>query len=563
MFENKLKPQPVSKVNPQVAFANAFITTAKAETSKTRSGNGALKYSSSGSSLVDQFTSSGKFKAPRKFSEIVRDAEILWGEDPLKAVKFTLFLRTIPRVVALPDGTKTQAAQKGGELKHEAIMRMIWLHVKSPETFWENILLFVSVGSWHDVFTMLQYDLVYNGWEKRMLDWEKFGQLILAALQNNNTSELVKKYLPQIKARSVCKSVEAQANNQISKWICSLLYGPKESAPNYKNYRKLKTSGTAHSWQKLISQKRFTEIDFNSIHGRALSILVRGKFLNNQGLSERYKVWVTKPETQVKYTGFVHELFEGISPNGGGWGRSSISIPVEKSETINKQFYTLVNKARENNVTNLIVVRDTSGSMGSNCPGTKSSCYDVAKALALFFSEFLEGRFAKNWIEFNSTAKMHEWVGQNPVDRWCNDSSSYVGSTNFQSVVRLFADIKRQGVPESDFPSGILCLSDSEFDPDQLGKTNVEAAHRILSQAGFSQEYIDNFVIVLWNLQSNAYGKGTGEKFETGKDTKNVFYMGGYSGANVSFLSEKIKTTYELMDEALNQEILSMVKISG
>lgn len=553
MFNTKRSPETTTKKSTTKAASvnNKFLQTASVKAAETRSGNGALKYSTSGSSLVDQFTITGKYKEPRSFKDISRDADILWGEDQLKAVKFTLFLRTIPRTVNLPDGTKTEGPQKGSELKHEAIMRMIWLHTNSPETFWKNILLFVSLGSWHDVFTMLQYDLVYNGWKNRVLDWNKFGQLILAGLQNDQTSELIKKYLPQIKSRSQTKTIEAQSNNEIAKWICSLLFGNKENPSTYKQYRKLKTSGTAHEWQKLISKGKFTDIDFNAIHGRALSVLVKSKFLKNHGLSDKYAKWVAKPETEVKYTGFVHELFQGYT-----WQNTK-----HECDTIDKQFDTLVTKARQNEVTSLIVVRDTSASMGSNCPGTKSTCYDVGKALALYFSEFLQGTFSGHWIEFNSTAKLHQWKGSTPTAKWKNDRSSFVGSTNFQSVIDLFCEMKRKGTPESDFPSGILCISDSEFNPAQLDKTNVQTALTKLKNGGFSKDYVDNFVIVLWNLQNRYYGQGSGEKFETAKDTKNVFYFGGYSASTISFLSSKIKTTYELMEEALDQEILNMVEI--
>lgn len=518
----------------------------------TRSGNGALKYTSSGNALVDQFTIAGKYKVPRSYADISRDADILWSEDPLKAVKFTLFLRTIPRIVSLPDGTKTEAPQKGTELKHEAIMRMIWTHVHSPKTFWNNILLFVSLGSWHDVFTMLQYDLSYNGWKNRKLDWDKFADLIVAGLGNPNTRDLIKKYLPQIKAKSACKTIDAQSNNQIAKWLCSVLFGGKEdSSSTYKKYRQLKTSGTAHTWQKLISQRRFSELDFNAIHGRALSILVKSKFLSKQGLSDKYNEWVKRPETQVKYTGFVHELFEGFWKND-----------QNKEETINKQFHTLVEKARQGETTELIVVRDTSGSMMATCPGTNSSCYDVAKALALYFSEFLRGSFADHWIEFNRRAKLHKWQGTSPTAKWKNDKSDCVGNTNFQGVVDLFVEMKvEQNVPEEDFPRGILCVSDGEFDSASLSATNVEIARRKLHNAGFSRDYCENFVIVLWNLQNDYYGRGSGEKFETATDTKGVYYFGGYSASVISFLTGKIKTTYELMEDALNQEVLNLVEI--
>jgi hypothetical protein len=107
--------------------------------------------------------------------------------------------------------------------------------------------------------------------------------------------------------------------------------------------------------------------------------------------------------------------------------------------------------------------------------------------------------------------------------------------------------------------TGILCISDSEFNPTQLGKTNVETAKSKLRSAGFSTAYVDNFVIVLWNLQ-HGYGGG-GRKFETHGDVQNVFYFSGYSAATVSFLTDDIKTAAELFDAAMNQEVLSLVKL--
>lgn len=556
MFDSKVKSlfDNSSKSNTKTS---AFVSAALKKGAETRSGNGALKYSTTGSTLVDQFGVMGKYKAPRTFSEISKDSEALWADSKWDSVAFSIYLRMISRQTMYLDGTKTATSQKGGELRHEGIMRFLWLHFKDEKTFWANIGLLISAGSWKDIFTMLSYDLVHHGWEGRKLNWKKFGELILSGLENSNTSDLVKKYLPQIKTKSACKTVEAQADTVIAKWICSLLFGTKENAGStYKKYRQLKTSGTAHEWQKLISTKQFDRIDFSKVHGRALSKLVQGKFLFNQNLSDKYKEWITAPDTkEVKYTGFVHELFEGL-------GRQSRrTVTSNEEETINKQFATLVKKGGEAGQTSLIVVRDTSASMGSPATGSNMSCYDIGKALALYFSEFLTGRFADAWIEFNSDAKMHTWKGQTPVDKWKNDHSSFVGGTNFQSVINLFANLKSKGISEEDFPTGILCISDSEFNPTQLGQTNVEAAKETLRRAGFSKSYVDNFVIVLWNLQSGYYGRGTGEKFETYGDVPNVFYFSGYSATTVSFLSQKIKTAEELVREALSQELIQRVEV--
>jgi len=550
LFEAKPKTTSASSTN-------AFVKAGMKKAAVTKSGNGALKYSTTGNDFVDQFGKLGTMKVPRSYADVSKDMSTLWAQNPETAVKFALYIRTITRTTQMFDGSKTEFPQRGAGLRNEGIMRMLWLAINHKDVFWKNVPLFVSLGSWKDVITMLSVDLQYHGWDDRKLDWDKFGSLILAGLENENTSNLIKKFLPQLKANSQCKTVSAQADNMIAKWICSLLFGTKESGSTYKAYRKFKTSGTAHEWQKLISKKLLNDINFDTIHGRALALLVSGKFITKNGLERVYEKWIeSKPI--AKFTGYPHELFA--------------KLPYKKFQidTLNAQFKGLVETSKKGAVdgTSLIVVRDTSGSMSSQAPGTKQTCFDIGKALALFFSEMLPtGHFANSWIEFNSDAKMHQWKGSTPWEKWTNDHSNFVGSTNFQSVIKLFATIKKSGIPESEFPTGILCISDSEFNPGQLGKTNVETARETLKKAGFSDEYCKNFKIVLWNLQNNYYGKGSGEKFETHGETENVYYFSGYDGSVIAFLTgvngqkAEPKTDVELFEAAMDQEVLNMVTV--
>lgn len=547
-------PAKTSVKKSTIETGNQFLFGAKKEAAKVLSGNGAIKFSTTNNPFVDQFGVLGSYKTPRQFNEIVNDCETLWAEDKSLCVKFIAYIRTINRKTDIVlTGIKTDQAQVGAELKYEGIMRMLWLSQKDAKAFWNNVGLFLSVGSCKDIVTMLQYDLMFHGWEGRKLDWNKFGDLIKTLLDSPDTVNLMKKYLPQIKARSACKSVESQADNIIAKWICSILFGNKENSSNYKKYRQLKVSGNAHEWQQLISQKQFTKIDFKKIHGRALNLLVKSKFLKNQGLSFTYEKWVDAQET-VKYTGFVHELLCELDSN-----RENNFV-----KTVDKQFLELVNKVKgsDENLTKFIVVRDTSASMGSIATGTKFSCMNIGKALALYFSEFLTGTFANHWIEFNSDAKLHQWKGATASARWYADRSSYVGGTDFQSVINLFCKMKKQGTPEADFPNGILCISDSEFNPVSLGKTNVEQALDSLRKAGFSKDYLDTFKIVLWNLQSGYYGSTTGKKFETFGDVKNVYYFSGYSAATVKFLLDnKVETAADLFLAAMDQQVLNLIQV--
>lgn len=555
MFTNKKTSlfNTGNKASSAFASGNSFTNAGLKRSARTLSGNMALKYKTTGNDFVDQFGKMGSYKAQRSFTEISKDTQLLWSQNPYLTMCFIFFLRLITRVVSLFDGVKTSTVQRGSGLRYEGIMRMIWVHINYPDVFWKNIKLFISIGSWKDIFLMLQYDLEYNGWEGRVLDWDKFKTLILAGLENPNTTHLVKKYLPQIKARSKCTTLQSQSDTMIGKWICFAL------DIKYVQYRKLKSSGKAHTWQQLISKRLFNMVDFNTIHGKALTLLVSSKFLANHKLENKYQEWI-QTQPIAKFTGYVHELMAKVKRD----------MKPYLKETINKQFAGLIETAKKNakTQTGLIVVRDTSGSMSSTCSGTKMSAGDIAKALALYFSEFLHGYFSNSWIEFNASAKMHQWKGNTPVDKWLNDSSSYIGNTNFQSVIDLFLRLKKEGIPESDFPSGILCISDGEFDaPRMLAKTNVDVAFNKLKDAGFSYDYVSNFKIILWNLQTRFYGDDTGKKFETYGNVNNVFYFSGYDGSVMAFLTgvegqtSEPKNAEELFNAAMNQEIMSMIQI--
>ena len=559
MFNEKQKPQKI--VSPVTEEKKPlFVSEAMKPSPLTLSGNGAIKYSTTGNSFVDQFGATSQYKELRPFDIISKDCEALWDANPENAVKFMFFLRTISRTTVLPNGKKTSEPQRGSELRHEVFFRLFWLNEKSKKVFNDNIHILPIVGSWKDVFQMLKYDLSYNGWDYRRLNWDHIAGVLLAGLNDDSQRELIKKYMPHIRAKSACKTIDAQSNSMIGKWLCSKLF--KSSIVDtkyYAQYRRLKSSGTQHSWQQLISQHKFDAIDFNKIHGRALSKLVNSKFLKNHDLSDKYSEWIKSPDTkEVKYTGFVHELLGPLAPPNYSWNNKSPEISVAQRETINKQFTTLVEKGKSENPdqSKLIVVRDTSGSMSSNAKGTSFSSNHIAKSLALYFSEFLEGSFANAWIEFNNTSVMHTWSGDSVCERYKKDISAVIGGTNFQSVIDLFCRMKvTNNIPESEFPTGILCLSDGEFNQISLEQTNVQYGRDRLKAAGFTQDYCDNFVIVLWNIANNYYADSS-TKYETYNNAPNTHYFSGYSGSVISFLTSKIKNPEELFEAAMDQEVL-------
>ena len=529
----------------------------------TTSGNGALKLTSTGDPFVDQFGLISQYRQLRPYSSVSKDMQELWNIDPMYTLKLLFYIRLITRKVKFSNGTETSKVQKGAGLRHEAFMRMLWLAVNHSDVFYKNLPLFITIGSWKDIIQLMSYDLQYHGWDNRVLDFNKMSDFILAGLENPNTCNLVKKFLPTIKARSKCKTLESQADTIIGKFLAHKLFGDGEFSPklhsnnSYCLYRKLKSSGTAHEWQQMISRSQFN-IDFSKVHGRALALLVSGNYLKNHNLEKDYENWIKK-QPVAKFTGFVYELFKGLNLNS----------PLYKKYTIDKQFENLIQTAKEGSSTesSFIVARDVSGSMSSNVKGLTISSNDVAKSMALYFSYLLKGNFANSYIEFSHKPILKYWEGDSPTDKYLKNINYCFGDTNFLGIADLFIEIYKHTSIEK-FPKGLICISDGEFNDSGDNKTNFQSFKKRLLKAGFPKDYVDNFKIVLWDIPNAFYSfDEIRPKFESYADTPNFFYMGGLDPAGITFLlggevNKSIpKTPRELFEAAMNQEIMDYIQM--
>lgn len=564
MFDSKKKQLFEVEKKTSVMTKDPFLRGAIA-TDTVLSGNDSVKLKSTGSDFVDQFASASKYRTPRKYSEISKDMETLWSQNPLLTLKLLVYLRLVTRVCRFPDGTLTKTTQRGQGLKHESIMRMLWLIVNHPEIFIKNVTIFISAGSWKDLITMMQYDAMYNG-ENHSFDWRILIEIIAKGLENPNTSHLIRKYLPTIRAKSKCRTVESQADNLVAKAICRQLFGSKSSEKSghtYELYRKLKVQGEAHEWQQAISQRDFMSINFDTIPGKALQLLVNSKFLKNQGLEAKYEAWIANKPV-AKYTGYVYELFSPFE------NKNLYTVKEYQKNTVNAQFeqlITVASKDMKEGENGLICVLDSSGSMSGTLTGVTVSAYTIAKTMTLFFSELLKGRFHNHYFEFSNTTEYRQFKGSTPWEKYHSNNSRITANTNFVSVADKFVQILKTGVKEKEFPSGMLCLSDGEFDRTYSNNNKAVATFRkILLKGGFSKKFVNNFKIILWDIPNGYYGKST-PKFEELANSPNTIHIGGLDGSIVTFLlgneiSHKApSTSEELFEAAMNQEILAYLNI--
>ena len=133
-------------------------------------------------------------------------------------------------------------------------------------------------------------------------------------------------------------------------------------------------------------------------------------------------------------------------------------------------------------------------------------------------------------------------------------------------MAERFAELKGKGYEEKDFPTGVIAISDGEF--NRRGNTSSYKAFKdILRRADFSEEFVDNFKIVLWDIPNNYYGNRMTPHFEELADCPGMFHIAGFDPAGIAFLMgteyhpQTPKTTAELFMAAMDQEILNLLRV--
>lgn len=576
-YFGKQFPIDEKKVFKGTGQENLFVKTALKSSAQTMTGNGGVAFSTTGDEHLDDFGSFSKYGRKRTYAEVSRTMATIWT-NPVVAVKLTLYNRMISRNTALPNGEQTEVSQIGQGNRHETYMRLFWIAQNYPKVFKSVLPIFIAAGSWRDVFTMMRYDLDVHGPAERVLPWDYLLDVIKVGISDANQVKLLTAYLPQKKSPSNMKMKNGKISRhmywdtQVAKIIINELW-PEYNEGDcdltlkkdiYKRYRQLKGL-SSKSWQKLISQGRVKELDFDKIHGRALTSISKDAFLSKHGLTKRYLNWIGEKPV-AKFTGYPYEL---LCPPVGG---------TANKMTRNAQFMKLIEQAvsaiPEDSPSGLLPVVDTSHSMSSTADGVDFSAMEIAYASAVYMSYMCKGPFQNIFGYFSRKCEITKWKGVTPIDRYQTRAPGIVADTNFLSIAEKLIEMKEQGVPESDFPEGIVCFSDGEF--NNTGYSTAEKSLRkSLLYGGFSKEYVDNFMIVLWNVPNSYYGNKN-VAFQTYGEHSNVYYMSGFDTAGLAFLfgkqqkdpetgevklvRSKPKDAKELMINALDQEIMLLIE---
>ena len=529
--------------------------------------NGAVSFSTCGKAIIDQFSHAGT-AIGRPIETVFAEQAELWREDPESAIRFPFYLRLVTRKVKVSENEKTEAVQKGAGLRDEAFKRILWVAYNQPDAFKRNAWLLPVVGSWKDLWTLMLLDME----NENRLDKGFIFSIMAAGLDDATQCDLIRKYMPAIRSTEKCKTERAKTLNTLAKAFAAFL------GLSAKEYRKMKASGTAHDFQKLICSRSYADIDWKTIPGRALTHLISGKFLDNHGLTEDYLKWVMSQPT-VKFTGYVYELGMKLDAMGRNLSMNTAPSRAAAIYTINKQFDGLIDLAKKDQggiKGNVLCALDTSGSMEcgiSGVPGLTS--YDVCVSLGIYFSELNEGYFHNTVAMFDNVSRVMKLSGTFS-EKWqaIHNATTAWGGTDFMSLVRLLVDERKKhpSIPESEFPQTLLVVSDMQFNPSgyynrrsEREATNQEAA-RALLRTVFSDDFVDNFNFIWWYCASRS---GAGHDVPATMDQGGNYVFSGFDGSIVTLLlggEEQTKpdgmplTMEEMVQKALSQEIFAFVK---
>lgn len=537
------------KTNTMDAGANGAMTE-----------NGAVSYSTIGTTLLDQFGKAGAFRG-RSINEVWNDQLKLWAEDPEMALKFPFYLRMITRQTNVMGKGKTEKVQKGQGARDEAFKRLLWVAKYHPVEFYRNLWLLPIIGSWKDLWVLLSFEGADEYLKK-----EEFFKVIAEGIGDADNKDLVKKYLPRIRSNSKCKTEWAKKTNTLAKEFANRV------GWDYKEYRFFKTTGRAHKFQTYICQGLYSKIEWGHIPGKALLNLVTGKFLDRHNLTEDYIKWLEE-QPVAKFNGYPFELGAKV-----GWNHE---ISLAQKITIDKQFKNLIETAKKDGTPmngNVLCALDTSGSMTSPISfDTNISAYDVCVSLGVYFSELNQGAFHNVVAMFDDTSELLTLKGDSFCDKLMQIRRARTawGGTNFQSIIDMLV-LTRKMHPEialEDYPETILVVSDMQFNPtDSWGhkgnviaeQSNYEAAMSKLRMV-FPEEYVKKVKIIWWFCT----GRHTAD-FPSTMDDAGTYVISGYDGAIVSaILGGEVKvnekgeviqpTMQDIVNAALNQEVLSLV----
>jgi len=410
----------------------------------TRTNEGDIQFSNSGSPLIDFFSKAGSIYDRKYHIAFYENEESIldlfkkaWDSDSWNAFKLMLWVRDC----------------RGGAGNRSGFRSILnWLANSNPEWIELNMHWIPFIGRWDDLRSLFKTSME-----------EKAGRFWWNEI--------------------------SQGNVLAAKW-CDRSDYPVRKAAGMKIgvfRRYLANIRKEHIVEHKMCSDQWEKIEYDKVPSVAMARYTRAFLNNDEKRFTYFKEAVKSGTKKVKADAiFPHDCVR-TAFNGD-------------PEMANLQFDALPVYAPDDSMT--IVISDTSGSMTSNVGGSIRAI-DISMGLALYFSGKVskDNPFYKRFIKFCDEGHLVDWRGiefsraiKNP-----RIFDGAIGSTRIDKALNTILNIAvKNKIPQRLMPKNLLIVSDMQF---HQGTDNSESAIES-SLKGWDQENYDRPNIIYWNVVS-------------------------------------------------------------
>lgn len=452
---------------------NTFMDSLIRTTNFTETENGAIAHKSTLNKIYDMFALGGAYRN-RTDEDCILLFKNALEEDETLALKCLFYLRDI----------------RGGQGERRFFRVCFnWLAKNYPEIARRNLINLAEYGRYDDLYCVVgtpvekdMFALIKEQLEKdiaSMNESEKSGVSLLAKwLKSENAS-----------------SKETKMLGNKTRIALGL---------THKSYREILSvlRTRINIVEKLMSEKRFNEIEYSKIPSKA-GLIYRNAFAKRD--AERYKEFMASKETKVNAgVNYPYEMVREVTKHLNHYYWEKDYEWTEEERNSLQKFWDQQKDYLNGIPCKMIGVIDTSGSM-TGASGNNVAPINVAISIGMYAAERLGGPFKNHFITFASQPQLIEIEGIDFVDKVKRIyDKNLVDNTNLRAAFDLIKNIALQpDVKKEDVPNKLVVVSDMEIDGGSYWRNE---ATRITEMESIRNEWkalgLEMPQLIYWNVNA-------------------------------------------------------------
>jgi hypothetical protein len=492
-----------------------------------RTENGALGYSTTGKHLLDLNFKVSSYR--NDDSSLIPDFDRAFQENKTLALKWLFYTRDIREGLGERD------------IFTKVFSHLIRTHrLVDSNRIKELIYAIPEYGRWKDVFDL--YEI--------LLSTFAHSQFL------HNCIKIIERMVADQLASDITNMGDGKPISLLAKWA------PRENCSN--KSRKLvaralvSSLGMSQKWyrQKLsklnkylrtlevkASEKQWDKIDYESVPSKA-NLKYKDAFLRNDRKRRlEYLSKLSKGEAKMNMSvAFPHEIVHQYI-NGRLNFVHDQRLPVD--DALEGAWKNLPDVE----LSNTIVVGDSSASMMTTVGNTSVSAITIAHALGLYCGDHNSGPFKNKLITFSNCPKFIDWEDKDTLATKILRvfSHSEVANTDIKAVFELILDTAiKHRTSQEDMPKTVLVISDCEFDGMMHRKVDTSLFEEIAEDYRIHDYELPRLCFL--NLCSRS------KTIPIQENENGVILMSGFSTQLMKMLYSNKTDPYEVLCETLSSE---------